>query len=81
MNIDILNMPGELYLGSDAATARAQGPRRFRRAGSAIRFAMEQAAPVSLHGAMLKIGTRTLGRRKIRQLHRQLCATPSRPVA
>ena len=50
MNIDILNMPGQLFLGSTVASARTAGAKRFTSAAKAIRFAMEQAAPVSLHG-------------------------------
>ena len=46
----------ELYLGSTSDTALAQGPRSFRTAAHAIRFAVEEAAPVSLHGARLVIG-------------------------
>lgn len=72
MNTVFLNAPGELYLGSDAATAQAQGGRRFGSAAKAVRFAMEQAAPVSLRGAMLKVGDRTLGPRQIRKLHHRL---------
>jgi hypothetical protein len=52
----------ELYLGSDFATATAQGPREFRSAAKALRFAIEEAAPVSLRGARLRMGGRTLGR-------------------
>ena len=74
MNIQILNAPGELFLGSDAATALSQGPRYFRSAAKAVRFAMEQAAPVSLRGAMLKIGALTLDPAHIRRLHRSLLA-------
>ncbi|RYE51107.1 MAG: hypothetical protein EOP21_02245 [Hyphomicrobiales bacterium] len=72
MNTYILNAPGELFLGSDAATALAQGARRFSSAAKAVRFAMEQAAPVSLHGALLRIGGQTLGPEQIRSLHRQM---------
>lgn len=72
MNTHILNAPGELFLGSDTATALAQGARRFSPAAKAVRFAMEQAAPVSLHGAMLKIGAQTLGPDHIRRLHGQM---------
>ena len=72
MNIDILTAPGELFLGSDIATAKAQGARRFGSAAKAIRFAMEQAAPVSLHGAMLRVDGHTLGARQIRRLYRQM---------
>ena len=46
----------ELYLGSDRQTAAAQGARTFATAAQAIRFAFEEAAPVSLRGAMLVIG-------------------------
>ncbi len=72
MNTQLINAPGDLFLGSDTATAQAQGPRHFRTAGAAIRFAMEHAAPVSLRGAMLKIGDVTLGPDRIRDLHRAL---------
>ena len=46
----------DLYLGRDWATAAAQGPRGFRTAAAALRFAFEHAAPVSLRGARLKVG-------------------------
>ena len=72
MNIDMLNMPGQLFLGTNAESARAAGARRFNSAAKAIRFAMEQAAPVSLHGAQLCVGSRRYGSRQIRNLHRQL---------
>ncbi len=72
MNTELLNAPGELFLGSDIATARAQGARHFSSAAKAVRFAMEQAAPVSLRGAMLRIGDRTLEPGQIRLLHRQM---------
>ncbi|WP_108396185.1 hypothetical protein [Devosia submarina] len=52
------NARAELFLGSDRPTALAQGPRNFRTAAQALRFAFEQAAPVSLRGASLRIGTR-----------------------
>lgn len=74
VNTQILDAPGELFLGSDVATALAQGSRHFRSAAKAVRFAMEHAAPVSLRGAMLKIGDRCLGPAEIRQLHRHLVA-------
>jgi hypothetical protein len=72
MNTQILNAPGELFLGSDTATALAQGSRRFGSVAKAVRFAMEQAAPVSLRGAMLKVGNRTLSPREIRALHTEM---------
>lgn len=77
MNTQILNAPGDLFLGSDLATALAQGPRHFRSAAKAVRFAVEHAAPVSLRGAMLKIGSRTLGPMQIKRLHRQLSMVAS----
>src|SRR5690606_1325050 len=46
----------ELYLGSDRQSAAAHGPRMFRSAAKALRFAIEEAAPVSLHGAGLRVG-------------------------
>ncbi|MDC9823307.1 hypothetical protein PRN20_06155 [Devosia sp. ZB163] len=64
--------PGKLFLGSDVDTALAQGPRTFRTAANAIRFAMEHAAPVSLRGAMLIVGKRSYGPDQIRSLHRAL---------
>lgn len=48
--------PAELYLGSDRRAAAAQGPRTFRTAAQALRFALEEVAPVSLKGASLQIG-------------------------
>lgn len=74
MTIDTLNAPAELFLGSTAATALALGSRHFGSAIRAIRFAMEQAAPVSLRGASLHVAGRRLGPRQIRRLHRQLQA-------
>ena len=48
----------ELYLGSNRQHANAHGPRSFRSAAAALRFAIEEAAPVSLHGARLHVGRR-----------------------
>ena len=62
--------PAELYLGSTWATAQAQGPRPFRTAAQAIRFAVEHAAPVSLHGAILVSGGATFSGADLRRLHR-----------
>ena len=47
--------PAALYLGSDWHAAVAQGPRTFRTAAQALRFAIEEAAPVSLKGASLEL--------------------------
>jgi hypothetical protein len=52
----------ELYLGSDRPSAMAQGPRAFRSAAKALRFAIEEAAPVSLRGARLTMGGKTFAR-------------------
>ena len=62
--------PAELYLGSDQQTAFAQGPRSFRTAAQAIRFAIEEAAPVSLRGARLVIGTESFSGDDLLRLHR-----------
>ena len=70
MNTHILNSPSELFLGSDVATALAQGARRFSSAAKAVRFAMEQAAPVSLRGARLRISDRDFSRADMLALYR-----------
>ncbi|MFC0008309.1 hypothetical protein [Devosia nitrariae] len=64
-----LTRPADLYLGTDHMTARAQGHRHFSNALAAIRFAMEQAAPVSLRGAMLRLGNEWLDGDDIRALY------------
>ena len=74
-----MNTASELYLGSDRKTALALGPRRFRTASSALRFAMEQAAPVSRRGALLQIGERRLDPEAIARAYDAL--PPSRPVS
>ena len=60
----------ELYLGSDWHQAAAQGPRAFPTAAQAIRFAMEEAAPVSLHGARLKVGDTIVEGEALKWLYR-----------
>ena len=60
----------ELYLGSDRHTAIAQGARTFATAAQAVRFAFEEAAPVSLHGAMLKVGDATYAGDDLAALYR-----------
>jgi hypothetical protein len=62
--------PAELYLGSAWSTARAQGPRAFATAAKAIRFALEEAAPVSLRGARLQLEGRTYSGEEMRSLYR-----------
>jgi hypothetical protein len=60
----------ELYLGSDWTNASAQGPRQFGSAAKALRFAIEEAAPVSLRGARLTIGQRNFARDDMLALYR-----------
>jgi hypothetical protein len=67
----------ELYLGSDRQTAIAQGARSFATAAQAIRFAFEEAAPVSLHGAMLIVGGATYAGDELAALYR----SPAFPLA
>ncbi len=70
MNINY-HQAAELYLGSTRSAALAQGARRFSNAAKAIRFALEEAAPVSLNGASLRIGTRELSATELRRLYRE----------
>lgn len=60
----------ELYLGSDWQVAAEQGPRSFRTAAQAIRFAFEEAAPVSLHGARLKVADQVYSTDDLPRLYR-----------
>jgi hypothetical protein len=60
----------ELYLGRDWETASAQGPRGFPTAATALRFAFEHAAPVSLRGARLRIGDKTFAGEQLAALYR-----------
>ncbi len=59
----------ELYLGSDWDTATSLGSRAFNRAAHALRFAFEEAAPVSLRGARLRVGERQFADRELRGLY------------
>lgn len=61
MNTINYNAQAALYLGSDQNVAFAQGARRFSSAAKAIRFALEEAAPVSLRGARMIVDGRTYG--------------------
>lgn len=74
-----LNTASELYLGRDRQTALALGPRRFRTASGAIRFAMEQAAPVSRRGAFIQIGNRRLEESQMTRLYEQAVSVPPPP--
>lgn len=60
----------ELYLGRDWASAAAQGPRHFRTAAGALRFALEHAAPVSLRGARLETAGRSFSGGELVVLYR-----------
>jgi hypothetical protein len=61
--------PAELYLGRDAPTATALGPRPFRVAANALRFALEHVAPVSLRGARLHVGNKVFAGPSLRTLY------------
>jgi len=61
--------PADLYLGSNHATAIEQGPRSFRSVAHAIRFALEQAAPVSLRGARLRTSAGEFNGEQIKRLY------------
>jgi hypothetical protein len=69
MNYPDFQAPAELYLGRDWPTAAAQGSRIFITAAKAIRFAIEEAAPVSLHGARLLIGTASFSGEELVRLY------------
>ncbi|HZY50025.1 MAG TPA: hypothetical protein VFE64_09630 [Devosia sp.] len=60
----------DLYLGRDWASAAAQGPRGFRSAARALRFAFEHAAPVSLRGARLTVGAKSFSGEQLAALYR-----------
>ena len=60
----------ELYLGRDWQSAAAAGPRGFPTAANALRFALEEAAPVSLHGARLHIGKKIFAGDELVSLYR-----------
>lgn len=65
-----MNVRAALYLGSDWHNAKQEGARVFPTAAQAIRFAMEEAAPVSLRGARLIVGDRSLAGDDIMDLYR-----------
>jgi hypothetical protein len=67
----------QLYLGRDWPTASALGPRRFRNARQALRFAFEHAAPVSLRGARLLVAGRSFAGDDLASLNRLRLAQPA----
>ncbi|RYE09303.1 MAG: hypothetical protein EOP22_09380 [Hyphomicrobiales bacterium] len=69
-NQNYLAAEASLYLGTNWQSAAAQGPRSFRTAARALRFAIEEAAPVSLRGAQLHVGSRIFGRDEMLSLYR-----------
>jgi len=64
------NARAELFLGRDWHTASMLGPRGFRVAAHALRFAFEEAAPVSLRGARLRVGERTYSGSSLTKLYK-----------
>jgi hypothetical protein len=46
----------ELYLGRDPKVARGLGFKRFDTAAAAIQYAVEEATPNGLRGAVLQVG-------------------------
>jgi len=61
--------PARLYLGGDFTTARSLGGKRFKSAAAALRFALEEAAPVSLRGAILELADADLQGPELRRLY------------
>jgi hypothetical protein len=59
----------EHYLGSDRRTAACHEPRAFRTVANALRFAIEEAAPVSLRGARLAVGGKSFARNDMLALY------------
>jgi hypothetical protein len=69
MNVFNYSAPAALYLGSTTQNAEAQGPRLFRSAAGALRFALEQAAPVSLRGARIETAGKSVPGSRFRWLY------------
>ena len=63
------NAEASLYLGRDWRTALEQGSRRFPSAAKAIRFALEEVPPVSLHGTRMIVEGRTYSPRDLQKLY------------
>jgi hypothetical protein len=68
MTIDY-NEAAELYLGSTRHRALIEGPRRFTSAAMAVRFALDNTAPVSLRDASLKVGLKEYFGRDLARLY------------
>lgn len=67
-NID-MNARAALYLGSDWRNAHTEGARIFPTAAQAIRFAMEEAPPVSRRGALLVVEGRSFDGAAVAELY------------
>ncbi|WMT91911.1 hypothetical protein [Pelagibacterium sp. H642] len=65
-----MNARAALYLGSDWHSAKQEGSREFPTAAKAVRFAMEEAAPVSLRGARMIVGDRSFAGEDIADFYR-----------
>ncbi|WP_127144845.1 hypothetical protein [Pelagibacterium montanilacus] len=65
-----LNSRAALYLGSGWENAREQGARAFPTAAQAIRFAMEEAPPVSRRGALMVVDGRSCSGADIEDIYR-----------
>ena len=61
--------PADLFLGRDPKIARGLGFKRFDNAAAAIRFAVEDASPMSLRGAALEVGDVRYSGREIAALY------------
>jgi len=70
MTFPDFNARAELYLGSDHTSAQTQGGRHFSTVANAVRFALEEAAPVSLRGASLIVGNRTFSGTQLAEFYR-----------
>ena len=65
-----MNARVALYLGSDWRSAKQEGAREFPTAAKAVRFAMEEAAPVSLKGALMIVGGQSFAGNDIAEMYR-----------
>lgn len=67
-----MNANAALYLGSSWKNAQDEGARTFRTAAQAVRFAMEEAPPVSRRGALLVVDGRSYSGRDIADLYKSM---------
>lgn len=64
-----MNARAALYLGSDWRNAENEGARIFPTTAQAIRFAMEEAPPVSRRGALMVVDGRSFDGEAIADLY------------